>query len=135
MAIPTSYTEFVAGLAALAVTGLKRNFTEPPASIGSADLPAMWPGLPRGSEPALTFKTAGGWPVLTCDLVIATEAKGQGTQMQNYAGMLTIMDNLSTALRATKIGRATLTWTMTANVLVEVAGTTYWAVIATIDGR
>lgn len=131
----TSYETFVDSLAALTVTGVTRKFTEPPNSIGSADLPAMWPGLPSGEETAMTFQTAGGWPTLTCDLIIAVEAVAQDTQSANFAATITIMDNLSSALRLASIGRAALTWTITANALVQVAGVTYWAVIATVNGK
>ena len=131
----TSYATYTAGLAALSVTGVTKKFTEPPGSIGTADLPAMWPGLPRGEEPAMTFQTSGGWPTLTCELIIAVEAVNQGTQAQNYALVVSILDNLSTALRTANLGRYLLTWTVNANATVEVSGTSYWAIVCTIAGR
>lgn len=131
----TTYATYTAALAALSVSGVTRKYTEPPASIGTADLPAMWPSLPHGSETPLTFAGGGGWPVLVCDLVIAIEAVNQGTQAQNYAAMIAQLDYMNTALRAASIGRAKLSWTITANAQVQVADTTYWAVIATIEGR
>ena len=134
MTAPTTYTAFVAALAALTVTGVTRKFTEPPASIGTADLPAMFPNMPRGNEPTLTFQSAGGWPAMFCELVIAVEPFNQGTQAQNFALTLTVMDNLVAALRAADIGRSKLTWEIAYNP-VEIAGTAYWAVIATIEGR
>ena len=131
----TSYTTLSAGLAALTVTGVTRKLTAPPASIETADLPTSWPGLPRGEEPPLTFQTAGGWPTLVCDFIIAVEAVGQNTQGGNYSSTLTIMDALSTALRGASIGRATLRWTINANVQVIVGSTTYWAVVATVTAN
>lgn len=130
----TTYTTFAAALAALSVTGVTRKLTAPPTSIATADLPAMWPGLPRGEEPSMTFKTAGGWPTLICDLIVAIEPVGQNTQGANYTATLAIMDALSTALRASSIGRASLTWTINANVQVIVSDTTYWAVVCTVTG-
>src|SRR5512137_1969450 len=124
----TTYTAFVAALMDLTVTDVIRYFDEPPASIGSADLPAMFPMLPRGSEAPFTFVSQGGWPSVFVDIVIAVEAVGQGTQPQNYAAMLDIMDHLSTALRAASIGRAKLNWTINANVNIAVGETNYWAV-------
>jgi hypothetical protein len=82
----------------------------------------------------LTYQTNGGWPQMTCDLIIAVEPVGQNTQSANYDNMVTAMDNLSTALRGASIGRGPLTWTITGNVQIAVAGTTYWAVIATVTG-
>ena len=135
MAIITSYETFIEALTDLTVTGITRTFTEPPNSIGSADLPAMWPGLPSGEEIPMTFQTAGGWPTLTCDLIVAVEAVAQDTQSANFSATVEIMDNLSSALRLASIGRAALTWTITANAQVQVAGVTYWAVIATVSGK
>lgn len=131
----TSYKTFTDAIAALSVTGVTRKFTYPPESIGTADLPAMWPGLPRGQEGAMTFTGEGGWPALFCDLVVAIEPVAQNTQSGNYAKMITMIDNVSSVLRSTPIGRAKLNWTITGNVQVQVAGITYWAVIATIEGR
>jgi len=134
MAAITSYSTFTTALAGLSVTGVTRKYTYPPESLGTADLPAMYVGLPSGDEPMLTFQTKGGWPEMTCDLVVAVEPVAQNTQSANYDDMITIMDNLSTALRAASIGRGPLTWTITGNVQVAVAGATYWAVIATVTG-
>lgn len=135
MAGITSYATFTSGLAALSVTGVKRKFTEPPASIGTGDLPAQWPGLPSGDEPQMTFGGGGGWPVLRADLVIAIEPVGQNTQSANYAATVAAMDNLSAALRSASIGRSNLVWSITSNVQVVVSDVTYWAVIATVEGR
>jgi hypothetical protein len=135
MSTPTTYASFSAALAALTVTGVTRKFTYPPPSLATADLPASWPGLPSGNEPMMTFQTAGGWPALTCDLVVALEPTAQNTQSANYAATVAMMDNLSTALRSGTIGRGPMTWTITANVQIQVADVTYWAVIATIEIR
>lgn len=135
MAGPTTYAAFVAALAALSPSGVTRKFSNPPASLGTADLPALWPQLPSGNEPAFTFEGGGGWPVLSCGLVIAVEPVNQNTQPANYAAMVTMMDSLSTALRAADIGRSQITWSIAGNAQVDVAGTTYWAVIATVEAR
>ena len=132
----TTYTAYVAALMDISVTGVTRVFDNPPASLGTADLPAMWPGLPRGEEPMVTFQANGGWPELYCDMIIAIEPVAQNTQAANFTAMLTAIDNLSSALRAaTNVGRAGLRWSITANAQVDVAGTPYWAVIATVEGR
>jgi hypothetical protein len=131
----TSFATFTAGLAALSVTGVTRKFSNPPASLATADLPAMWPGLPQGNEPAWTFDGGGGWPELTCELIIAVEPVNQGTQAQNYAAMIAQLDYLCTALRAASLGRAKITWSVQANAQVQVADTVYWAIIATVSGR
>lgn len=131
----TTYKTFTDGLTALSVTGVTRVFTEPPTSIGTADLPAMYIRIPRGEEGAMTFQTSGGWPTLTCDLVIVVEAVGQNTQSANYAATIELMDNLSSALRLASIGRSALVFNIDGDVQTEIAGTSYWAVVATISGH
>ena len=135
MAIGSTLKTLTDGLAALTVTGVTRKFTEPPASLGSADLPAQWPGLPSADMTVMTFAGGRGWDPVRCDLVIAVEAVGQNTQSANYAATITIVDNLRAALEGASIGNGKLTGTITANVQVQVADTTYWAVIATVEGR
>lgn len=135
MAAITSYATFTAGLAALVVDGVQRRYSYIPASLGTADLPAMWVGLPQGNEPAFTFSGVGGWPALTCELVIAVEAVNQNTQAENQALVIEIMDNLSNTLRGADVGRSKLTWTIQGNAPIQVADTVYWAVLATIEGR
>lgn len=130
----TTYASFVTALAALTVTGVTRKYSSPPASLNTADLPAMWPGLPRGDEPRMTFEGGGGWPALFCDLVIALEPYGGNTQLANFTATVAMFDNLSSALRSASIGRSGLRWSITADA-VDVSGTPYWAVMATIEGR
>lgn len=135
MAAITSYATFTAALAALSVTGVTRKFAYPPASVGTADLPAMYPALPRGIEGGLTFVSNGGWPALFCDLIVLLEPVGQNTQSGNYAATIAMIDNVSAALRSSDIGRAKLNWETITNVQVDVAGTPYWAVITTVEAR
>jgi len=131
----TSYATFTAALAALSVTGVTRKFTYPPASVGTADLPAMYPALPRGLEGGFTFTGGGGWPQMFCDLIVLLEPVGQNTQSANYAATIAMVDNVSAALRAANIGRAKLNWEITTNVQVAVADSAYWAVITTVEAR
>jgi hypothetical protein len=137
MAAITSYAAFAAALAVLPITGVRRKFTSPPASVAAADLPAIWPGLPYVVEPQMTFTTSGGWPAMKCDLIVALEPVGLNTQSANYADTIAMMDTLSGVLRSSSnhIGRGPMTWTITANVQINVAGNLYWAVIATIEIR
>ena len=130
----TTYSAFATALSGLSVTGVTKAYTEPPASIPSADLPASWPGLPRGNEHAVTFAGGGGWAEVTCDLVVAVEAVGQNTLSANYTATMTIIDALTTALRAASIGRSKLSWAISANVQIMVSDTPYWAVIASVTG-
>ena len=123
----------------LSVTGVKRKYTEPPASLSTADLPASYPfGFTREEGP-MTFQAHGGWPTHTLDFNIACEPVGQSTQPVNYALVQTMADNLSSALAASlpnAIGKAPLTWVIRGgNIQLEVAGIAYWGVSATITAR
>lgn len=130
-----TYSEFVAGLANISVEGVKKVLSSPPTSLESGDLPTMWIGLPSGDSSPITFRANGGWPTLTCDIIIAVEPAGQDIQINNYDKTITILDNLSNALRSSDIGRSALRWSISTNVTINVSGVAYWAVIATVSGR
>lgn len=131
---PTTYAAFSAALAGLTVSGVTRKFTEPPASVTTADLPALWPRALTGNEPMMTFGNPGGWPVLTGELVIALEPFGQNTQGANYAAVVAMLDNLTSTLRSNFIGRGPNIFSLREDI-VQVADAAYWAVIATIEIR
>jgi hypothetical protein len=130
----TTYADFVDQVRDLSVTGVTRPYEHPPVVLNTSDLPASWPSIPLGEEPMVTAKTAGGWATLTCDLTIAVEPVGQSTQPTNYALMITLMDNLSTALRGSigTIGRGPVLWEMRGSSQIRVGDVAYWGVIATV---
>jgi hypothetical protein len=131
----TTYTAFVNGLEALVVTGVTtRLASSAPLGLNSADLPVQWVAAPSGSDSAITMKAEGGWPTLKANLIIAYEAAGQDTGPANFVGTVTMMDNLSAALRgATTLCGGPLRWDIKI-AIVTVANADYWAVIASIEG-
>lgn len=131
----TTFTSYVTALSGLTVSGVTRKYTSPPQSINTADLPAQWPLLPSGDAAPLVFGGYGS-PAGTyrCDLVIATEAVGQNVNSVNFAGVLTLMDALTTALKAmTRPVAGAFTWTIR-QAIVTVAGNDYWALICSCEG-
>ena len=132
--MPTTYADFIDALEALAITGVVKTFQGPPASLDTADLPARWVQMPKGKEPLLTFQTAGGWPTLTADLVVAIGPNAQDTQAANFAAQVTMLDAVAAALRGADLTKAKHTWEIRAGG-VKVAGVAYWAVIATVTGK
>jgi hypothetical protein len=120
----TTYTAFVNGLEALVATGVTtRLASSAPLALNSADLPVQWVAAPRG-----------GWPTLKADLIVAYEAAGQDTGPTNFVGTVTMMDNLSAALRgATTLCGGPLRWDIKVSI-VTVASVNYWAVIASVEG-
>ena len=81
----------------------------------------------------MTYCDQGGWPRMTVDMIYAFEPVGQSTGAANFAGTLTLLDNLDTALRGLRVGKSALTWT-TSLQIVQVGQTAFWAVVANITG-
>lgn len=124
---------------AMVVPGVARRYDFPPASLNTAELPASFPMGFRIIETPLTFQSHGGFPTFEVDFFIACEAVGQSSQPDNYTLILEMSDNLRETLAAVPplaIAKSVVTWEIAAgNVQVEVAGTPYWAVQATITGK
>lgn len=136
----TAMADFVANLGDLAVTGVKRVYDMPPASIAAGDLPALFPKGPFSEEGATTSKTHGMWPSITAELVLVYESVNLDTQEANFEGTLTAFDNLANALRAAPVGTASgalgkskIDWTITQEV-IPIGGLDYWSVTATVTG-
>jgi len=132
----TTYANFVSNLGDLSITGVTRAYDEPPTSLSTADLPALWVQFPVGEEGPLTFQAHGGWPTLRAQLVIAYEAVGQSTQAANFSGTVAMMDNIAKALHPAigTVVKGKLTWTIRQGI-VTVAGQDYWAVITDVEGH
>jgi len=129
----TTYAEFLNGLSALSVEGVARPFDHPPASLNASDLPAMWVQLPRGDDRPIAFQRGAYWATLRADLVVAVAAVAQGTQEENFAATVAMMDAVSAALRDADLSAGPQRWTIRQDV-VEVAGVAYWAVVAEVEG-
>lgn len=132
----TSYTTFCNGLADLVVTGVKRRLRYMPTQINSGDLPLQFVRLPQGNERPLTADGEGGWPAMTCDLVIVAEALQQSNAAEAQALTLTLVDALNTALRAVApntISRTKLRWAVAAR-QQALGETEYWTIIASVTG-
>jgi len=130
----TSYTEFVAAVAALDIAGVTRAYTTPPGQINTADLPCSYPSLPTGGENPITGDAAGGWPTLRVDLVVLLEPWAQSTRASNYAAALAMMDAVSVALRAATLAKSRPRWQMRTEV-VSIGETPFWAVITSVEAN
>lgn len=121
-------------LAALSITGLVRQYTYPPLSLSTADLPCSFPMPPSTAYTPLTACTDTD-DTLSQRLVIVTEAATQNTQAQNYADIITYADRLNQALKDNRdsIG-ALVSWVINAQDTepIFVAGNAYWGVSATV---
>jgi hypothetical protein len=131
----TTYTEFITGLSGMGVAGVARYLAYPPASINASDLPLLFIQLPRGEDGAITFDGGVTWPKLRAEVVVVIEPVGQARSPESFAACLTMMDSLSAALAAAQnITKSKLTWSIRQDG-VEVAGNTYWAVVAEVEGK
>ena len=132
-----SITSFMAAVVALDVDGVRRTFDYPPMQIGAADLPAMFPRPPASNYAPLSVcdDTADE---MSCELVVAVQAAGLGTQAVNYAELLAMADALNATLKAGQftIG-ALVNWRLQmqdANPII-IGQTPYWGVTASITKR
>ena len=135
---PTTYRSFVDALEALDITGVVRRYNSgPPAGAPAArDTPAQYVRYPSGDEAPIVFGEQLGWPTLRAELVVLVEPVGQSTQPRNFDLTVDMMDNLLAALRAaTCITVSKLRVTGVRRAIDTVAGTDYWAVVASVEGN
>ena len=128
-----TYTEYVATLAGLTVTGVVKAYTSPPTQLSTAQLPAQWARLPQGETTIASMGGQMGLPSLTCDLVLAVEVIGQNTQPANYAKALAIIDALHAALADEALGCVVDSWQMRLDA-EQIGDTAYWVIVATVTG-
>ena len=131
MSHPTPYTTFSASLSGLTVTGVTRSYTEPPQQVATADLPAKFTRIPHGEEGPIMGVRTGGWPTLHADVVILVEPFHQNQSSVNYALALTLMDNLSGALRNSDLAQDPTRWEIETR-LDSLGDVPYWMVVASV---
>lgn len=128
-----TYTEYVATLAGLSITGVVKAYSSPPTQLSTAQLPAQWVRLPSGETAVASLGGQMGLPSFTCDLVIAVEVIGQNTQPANYAKCLAVIDALQTALTTEALDGVVDTWTLRMDG-EGIGDTAYWVIVATVTG-
>ncbi len=128
-----TYTEYVATLAGLSITGVVKAYSSPPTQLSTAQLPAQWPRLPSGETAVASLGGEMGLPSFTCDLVIAVEAMQQNTQPANYTKALALIDALQTALTTEALNNVVDSWQMRLDG-EQIGDTAYWVIVATVTG-
>lgn len=133
----THYKTFMDGLADVEVSGVKRNLNAPPASLASSDLPTLWAQIPADAQehPPITFQANGGWPVHRGELVVAIRPAGQETLEVNFRDTLEMIDAVNQALATANLCKGPVSWRIQGNVVITLAGTTYWGVVALVEGK
>jgi len=131
-----TYNTMVDTLEALTVTGVTRKYTDgPPQALNTADLPSQWVEVPAGDQSPIAVGTGSNLSEMSCDLVIAYEAAGQGQDAAtNFSGLVDLMDNLVTALRALSLGIVRPSWSIRQGIIAR-AGGDYWGIVTTVTTR
>ena len=137
----TTHAEFITSVVTtLSVSGVKRQYAGIPPSLNTADLPASYPESVQIDQEPLTFGAHGGNTTFRCTFVIATEPYGLGTVPVNFAQIVTLSDNLDTALRGAvgTIGQGSLRYVIHGGAdagPIIVAGNEYWGIRCFITGK
>lgn len=135
----TTYASWVAALLGMTVAGCARVYTDPPGSLTTADLPALWPMLPEGGSAAQAFGATAHRREMAVDLYYALSPTAQSTAGERYAAQLAALDVLQAALEAID---ATvpyiMRWEMRADLLangrVDYAGVVVRVMATVIEG-
>jgi hypothetical protein len=135
----TDFATFVGGLASLSITGVNTKFDHIPQQLSTAQLPAMFVRLPEGTDGPLTLSTTaqGGWPTLTCEMVIAVEPQGQNRATQNYKATVALIDHINNALRGIKTGdicQSKIRWSIRGE-QDWIGEQLYWLIVVRVTGN
>ncbi len=133
----TTYTAFCNALADLSVTGVTTKQRYIPDRAPTANLPLQFVRLPEGAEMGITQEGEGGWPTLIAELVIVVEPLRQNRNAENQALTVTLIDNLTAALRAVTPGqvcKSKLRWRIRGEQRY-LGETEYWLLVARIEGN
>lgn len=125
---------WVTALGAMTVTGVTRHYANPPQAVSTADLPVYFPMAPGGGMPAMVLSCKANNKVRRAQVVILVEPVGQATNAINFGKLAALMDALETSLDALTTANL-IEYDMQAGVVVNVAGTDYWAISASVTGR
>ena len=96
----TTYAAFVSGLAGLTISGVTRKYTEPPGTVGDADMPISYPRITSQSNETLTIGQVGGLDRGTADLVVVVERYEVNSNAANFAATVAMVDAINTAMKA-----------------------------------
>lgn len=125
--------EFIAGLSALSVTGVKRKHTEPPPTISPGDMPLMYPRIPESGGGSGTFSYASRLRTMAVELVIVVQSVKLGSNAVNMATTITLMDNLHTALLANAAALCIDSWSMSNQADQVSADSYHWLIVARVE--
>lgn len=130
-----TYAEWVAGIAALTVAGVKTKKAFPPQQVNDADLPLSYPRIPELTEEVAALSGGRGLSEARAEMVFLLRPTTLSTNATTFAAALTLIDAVAAAYRA-----ATITWgvdrwsTLQTIEGLDGGATLYWALVATVEG-
>jgi hypothetical protein len=137
----TTFASLVTSISGLTITGVNTTFDYTPESIGNADLPASFVRLPSGDVGFSPADCLASQKVRTIELVVLIKPVGLETAEQNFSDTVTMLDSVDTAVGTwaylpAQNGIAITYSLSTSGDAPEIVGdSSYWAVIATIQGQ
>ena len=125
-----TYIDFVANLAGMTVSGVKKSLTYPPAIDASVQYPLMFPRLPSVNREAITLASASGLKTATAELVVVVERDALNLNETKFSTAIALIDALDSALITEQAARKEIdAWTIRPEV------TDYgWSLIAIVEG-
>lgn len=127
----TTLTAFVAALRAVSVPGIRRFLPAPPASITTADMPALWLHAAQVKQEPST-RGAATWPALSAELwlIVAPVPQAKSvTAIDVGAELVDVAVGVFLAAPLAK-GRPTVTARLT---VLGLGDKTYWGAILSVE--
>lgn len=131
-----SYASVIAGLCALPVAGVKRALTYPTTQINTADLPLLFPSLPRGTHAVATLAGDMDLPTLRVNLLIVIEPQLQGRPEPTWNTCIALIDAQSAALDAATLTQGVVGYSTRLEIYTFGTGetaTAYWTLVTEVE--
>lgn len=128
-----TYTAYVNGVAGITIDGVTRQYTSPPATINTADLPASYPRLPGGDNETATLTYGRGLHSAVVELCVVLEPVRQSSNSVNYTAALTMLDAIKTALTSNASTYGIDRWGIQIEI-DRIGDVDYWQIVARVEG-
>jgi hypothetical protein len=131
-----SYATMIAGLCALPVAGVKRVLDYQPTQANTADLPLLFPSLPRGEHRVATLTGGMDLPVMRVNLAILVEPTLQGRAEPTWEKCVALIDAQIETLDGAVLTVGVVGYSTRLEVYTFGAGdnaTAYWTLVTEVE--
>jgi hypothetical protein len=131
-----SYASTIAALCALPVVGVKKRVDYQPAQLNTADLPMLFPSLPRGEHRIATLDGGMELPTVRVNLLIAVEPVLQGRAEPTWDKCVALIDAQTAALDGAVLTVGVVGYSTRLEVYTFGAGdnaTAYWTLVTDVE--